>query len=47
MTTSSRQRLLRSASAAALHQLLRRVLPTVRPPNGVEFTLDLDPFNML
>jgi primosomal protein N' (replication factor Y) len=38
---------LQSASAAALHQLLRRVLPTVRPPNGVEFTLDVDPFNML
>ena len=29
---------LQSASAAALHQLLRRVLPTVRPPNGVEFS---------
>jgi primosomal protein N' (replication factor Y) len=38
---------LQSASAAALHELLRRVLPTVRPPNGVEFTLDVDPFNML
>jgi primosomal protein N' (replication factor Y) len=38
---------LQSASAAALHQLLRAVLPTVRPPNGVEFTLDVDPFNML
>jgi primosomal protein N' (replication factor Y) len=38
---------LQSPSAAALHQLLRRVLPAVRPPNGVEFTLDVDPFNML
>jgi hypothetical protein len=38
---------LQSASSAALHQLLRRVPPTVRPPNGVELTLDVDPFNML
>jgi primosomal protein N' (replication factor Y) len=38
---------LQSASAAALHQLLRRVLPAVRVPNGVEFTVDVDPFNML
>ena len=38
---------LQSASAAALHQLLRNVLPAVRPPAGVEFTVDVDPFNML
>jgi primosomal protein N' (replication factor Y) len=38
---------LQSPSAAALHQLLRAVLPAIRPPNGVEFTLDVDPFNML
>ena len=38
---------LQSPSAAALHQLLRRVVPAVRPPAGVEFTLDVDPFNML
>jgi primosomal protein N' (replication factor Y) len=38
---------LQSPSAAALHQLLRAVVPTVRPPSGVEFTLDVDPFNML
>jgi primosomal protein N' (replication factor Y) len=38
---------LQSASAAALHQVLRNVLPAVRPPNGVEFTVDVDPLNML
>jgi primosomal protein N' (replication factor Y) (superfamily II helicase) len=38
---------LQSASAAALHQLLRAALPTVRPPAGVEFTLDVDPLAML
>jgi primosomal protein N' (replication factor Y) len=38
---------LQSASAAALHQLVRTVLPAVRPSTGVEFTLDVDPLNML
>jgi primosomal protein N' (replication factor Y) len=38
---------LQSPSAAALHQLLRTVLPAQRPPAGVEFTLDVDPLNML
>jgi primosomal protein N' (replication factor Y) (superfamily II helicase) len=38
---------LQSASAAALHQLLRTTLPAVRPPTGVEFTLDVDPLTML
>ncbi len=38
---------LQSASPAALHQLLRAVTPTLRPPNGVEFTIDVDPLNML
>jgi primosomal protein N' (replication factor Y) len=38
---------LQSPSAALLHQLLRAVLPTVRPPTGVEFTMDVDPLNML
>ncbi len=38
---------LQSASAGLLHQLVRTVLPTLRPPSGVEFTLDVDPFNML
>src|SRR5439155_20175118 len=38
---------LQSPSPGALHQLLRAVLPAARPPSGVEFTLDVDPFNML
>src|SRR5262249_13727766 len=38
---------LQSASAARLHEVLRAVVPVVRPPAGVEFTLDVDPFNML
>ena len=38
---------LQSPSPATLHQVLRAVLPTLRTPNGVEFTLDVDPFNML
>jgi primosomal protein N' (replication factor Y) len=38
---------LQSPSPGALHQLLRAVLPAQRAPAGVEFTLDVDPFNML
>jgi primosomal protein N' (replication factor Y) len=38
---------LQSPSPAALHQLLRSVLPAMRPPTGVELTVDVDPFNML
>jgi primosomal protein N' (replication factor Y) len=38
---------LQSPSAGTLHQLLRQVMPAVRPPSDVEFTLDVDPFNML
>jgi primosomal protein N' (replication factor Y) len=38
---------LQSPSPGALHQLLRAVLPTLRPPVGVELTVDVDPFNML
>jgi primosomal protein N' (replication factor Y) len=38
---------LQSGSPGALHQLLRGVLPTVRPPTDVELTLDIDPFQML
>jgi primosomal protein N' (replication factor Y) len=37
---------LQSTSAAALHQLLRAVLPMARPAAGVEFTVDVDPLNM-
>jgi len=38
---------LQSPSPWTLHQVLRAVLPALRPPSGVEFTLDVDPFNML
>ena len=38
---------IQSPSAAVLHQLLWVVLPPLRPPSGVEFTLDVDPLNML
>jgi primosomal protein N' (replication factor Y) len=38
---------LHSPSAGTLHQVLRVVLPALRPPSGVEFTLDVDPFQML
>jgi primosomal protein N' (replication factor Y) len=38
---------LQSPSAAQLHRVLRDVLATVRPPTGVEFQIDVDPFNML
>ena len=36
-----------SASSAALHEVLRAVLPTVRVPSGVEYTVDVDPLSML
>jgi primosomal protein N' (replication factor Y) len=36
-----------SPSSAALHQLLRMVLPTLRAPSKVEFVVDVDAFNML
>jgi primosomal protein N' (replication factor Y) len=38
---------LQSASPGALHKLLRAVVPTVQAPADVEYTLDVDPFNML
>jgi primosomal protein N' (replication factor Y) (superfamily II helicase) len=38
---------LHSPSAGTLHQVLRAILPALRPPAGVEFTLDVDPFQML
>jgi primosomal protein N' (replication factor Y) len=38
---------LQSASPGVLHRVLRAVLPTMNPPAGVEFTLDVDPLNML
>ncbi len=38
---------LQSPSPGALHQVLREVLPPLRPPAGVEFALDVDPYHML
>jgi primosomal protein N' (replication factor Y) len=38
---------LQSPGSAALHQVLRGVLATVRPPGGVEFQVDVDAFAML
>jgi primosomal protein N' (replication factor Y) len=38
---------LQSPSSATLHQLLRAVLTTLRPPSGVEITTDVDPLDML
>jgi primosomal protein N' (replication factor Y) len=38
---------LQSPSSATLHQLLRNVLPSLRVPAGVEYSLDVDPLNML
>jgi primosomal protein N' (replication factor Y) len=38
---------MQSASAGMLHQVLRAVLPTLRTPSGIEYTVDVDPFNML
>jgi primosomal protein N' (replication factor Y) len=38
---------LQSASPGILHQVLRQVVPTLRVPSNVEFTLDVDPLNML
>ncbi len=38
---------LQSASPGLLHRVLRDVLATARPPHGVEFQVDVDPFNMM
>lgn len=38
---------LQSASPGLLHQVMRDVLAIARPPHGVEFQVDVDPFNML
>jgi primosomal protein N' (replication factor Y) len=37
---------LQSPSAGTLHRLLRAMVPAVRAPNEVEFTLDVDPCHM-
>jgi primosomal protein N' (replication factor Y) len=38
---------LQSASPGLLHRVLRDVLSVARPPSGVEFQVDVDPYNML
>jgi primosomal protein N' (replication factor Y) len=38
---------LQSPRPGMLHQVFRAVLPTLRPPSGVEFMLDIDPYEML
>jgi primosomal protein N' (replication factor Y) (superfamily II helicase) len=38
---------LQSASPGVLHSVLREVLSVARAPSGVEFQIDVDPFNML
>jgi primosomal protein N' (replication factor Y) len=38
---------LQSPSSATLHQVLRKVVPAVRTPSGVELTIDIDPQDML
>jgi primosomal protein N' (replication factor Y) len=38
---------LQSASSQTLHQVLRDVVPAVRVPHGVEFTIDIDPQDMV
>jgi hypothetical protein len=38
---------LHSASSALLHQVLRAVLPTVRVPQRLELTVEIDPQDMV
>jgi primosomal protein N' (replication factor Y) len=38
---------IQSADSAVLHSILRDVLAIAKPPSGVEFQVDIDPFNML
>jgi primosomal protein N' (replication factor Y) len=38
---------LQSPGSVALHQLLKSVIGTVRPPSGVEFQVDVDAYAML
>lgn len=38
---------LHSASAAVLHEVMREVLSTIRPPHGVDLQVDVDPYNMM
>jgi primosomal protein N' (replication factor Y) len=38
---------LQSDSSAVLHEVLRNVLALAKPPSGVEFQVDIDPYSML
>jgi primosomal protein N' (replication factor Y) len=38
---------LQSDSSALLHDVLRNVLTVAKPPSGVEFQVDVDPYSML
>ena len=38
---------MQSESSGVLHQVLREVLTVAKPPHGVEFQVDVDPYNML
>lgn len=38
---------LQSESSGTLHQVLREVLAVSKPPSGVEFQVDVDPFSMM
>lgn len=38
---------IQSADSGVLHSILRDVLAIAKPPSGVEFQVDVDPFNML
>ena len=38
---------LQSPSSAQLHEVLREVLASVRPPHGVDCTVDVDPLDMM
>ena len=36
-----------SENSGTLHQVLREVLAVAKPPHGVEFQVDVDPYSML
>ena len=38
---------LQAESSGALHEVLREVLAVAKPPHGVEFQVDVDPYSML
>ena len=38
---------LQSASPALLHEVLREVMATVKPPHAVEYQVDIDPYNLM